>query len=126
MASIAKPGLLKHLIDRTNRERNPPYPPEDCRIKFLELIDTPQALVDKAIAQMQQSTYLMPNGQPSYEMTCAAFDELWRTYFNRGDVKYRAPASTSGPPSNRVDAMQMAVDFGFEEEGTLDRTSSLD
>ena len=42
---------LKAAIDQTNSERPVPSQKsaEDCRLKFLSLIDAPQALADKAV-----------------------------------------------------------------------------
>ena len=68
---------LKALIDQTNQERPGPVrkTPEECRIKFLSLIEGHTALVNKAISEMQQSTYLV-GGVADYDSTVDGFDEL--------------------------------------------------
>ena len=52
---------LRSLIDTTNLQRDVAHDDYDCRLKFLSLIDHPQPLVDKALAEMQGSSYTMPN-----------------------------------------------------------------
>ena len=106
---------LKALIDQTNQERPGPVrkTPEECRIKFLSLIEGHTALVNKAISEMQQSTYLV-GGVADYDSTVDGFDELWRAYMSRGDIKPRN-AEAPREPSNRVDANMVAA-----EEDDLD------
>ena len=50
---------LKSAISQLNMERPAAvqFTDEQCRIKFLSLIDTPQSLVDKATEEMQRGTY---------------------------------------------------------------------
>ena len=99
---------LKNLIDSTNMQLTTVHPANVCRLKFLQLIDTPAALVDKAVSELQRATYLDGAGLPDYGATVAAFDELWRTYFSRGDVKHRAPAGDGASATgNRVDGMEV-------------------
>ena len=124
---------LKAAIDQTNAERPGGLPPggsqktpEECRLKFLSLIDAPQALADKAVNECQASTYLV-GGNPDYDSTVAGFDELWRTYYRRGDVKHRDPVTIQQgkPGGNRVDAHELATDgmvnelLEFDTDGTI-------
>ena len=104
---------LKSLIDQTNSKRPAAdrFNDDACRIKFLSLIDSPTALTDKAVAEMQAGTYLVA-GNPDYGATVNGFDELWRTYFTRGDIKPRAGID-QGPraQSNRVDGSELTLDM---------------
>ena len=104
---------LKALIDQTNDERPVPdqFTEEDCRLKFLRMIDTPRQLVDIAIREMQQCSYLDPvTGLPSYTETANKLDELWRAYMKRGDIQQSQPTQRhSGPSGNRVDGMELSA-----------------
>ena len=115
---------LKSLIDQTNSERPvaEQYNDDACRIKFLSLIDTPTALADKAVAEMQAGTYRV-GGVPDYGATVNGFDELWRTYFTRGDIKPR-PGIDQGPrlQTNRVDGSKLSLDMNqleIDDSGTV-------
>ena len=101
---------LKGLIDQTNFERPAPdqKDAEACRIKFLSLVEGHHSLVDKAVSEMQQSTFRVA-GVADYQATVDGFDELWRAYWNRGQIAPRA-AETPKPPSNRVDANVASID----------------
>ena len=95
------------VINRTNAERpvgTERYTADQCRLKFLQLIDHPTALADKAVAEMQRCSYVTATGANDYAATVEAFDELWRTYFDRGDIKpsARAADSSAGARGNRV------------------------
>jgi len=103
---------LKAEIDKTNGERTVPYTAEECRVKFLDCINTPDVLLNKAIGELQQSTYLDAAGNPSYDGTFAGFDELWRHYVTHTNLIKMTPArdisNPSNPgPSNRFDSMQL-------------------
>jgi hypothetical protein len=98
---------LKAAVTQLNLERpaGDQFTDEQCRIKFLSLIDTPQSLVDKAIEEMQRGSYRNAAGIVTLGETVAGFDELWRVNFARGAIKFAAPPQQGGRDTNRVDAM---------------------
>ena len=84
---------LKAAVTQLNLERpaGDQFTDEQCRIKFLSLIDTPQSLVDKAIEEMQRGSYRNAAGLVTLGETAAGFDEHWRVNFARGAIKFAAP-----------------------------------
>ena len=98
---------LKSAISQLNMERPAAlqFSDEQCRIKFLSLIDAPQSLVDKATEEMQRGTYKNAAGAAGFHETAAGFDELWRINFARGSIKYAPPPQQGERDTNRVDAM---------------------
>ena len=116
---------LQMVINRTNAERpvgTERYTADQCRLKFLQLIDHPTALADKAVAEMQRCSYVTATGANDYAATVKAFDELWRTYFDRGDIKpsARAADSSAGARGNRVDGMELQANaLSAESEDIL-------
>ena len=116
---------LQMVINRTNAERpvgTERYTADQCRLKFLQLIDHPTALADKAVSEMQRCSYVTATRANDYAATVKAFDELWRTYFDRGDIKPSAKAADSsvGARGNRVDGMELQANvLSAESEDIL-------
>lgn len=105
---------LQMRINRTNAESNAERPlgterylEDQCRLKFLQLIDHPPALADKAVAEMLRCSYLSATGANDYAGTMKAFDEFWRTYFDRGDIK--ASRATDSGAAPRAEAIGLMV-----------------
>ena len=113
---------LKSAISQLNMERPAAvqFTDEQCRIKFLSLIDTPQSLVDKATEEMQRGTYKNPSGVADFNETAAGFDELWRINFARGSIKHTPPPQQGGRDTNRVDAMLLNAAQDCDGDGDDD------
>ena len=109
---------LKSAISQLNMERPAAvqYTDEQCRIKFISLIDAPQSLVDKAKEEMQRGTYKNAGGVVDFHETAAGFDELWRINFARGSIKYAPPPPQGGRDTNRVDTLNEAPECN-EDDG---------
>ena len=114
---------LKDMVDKINNERpvGVRFDDDRCRLKFLSLIDSPPSLISKAVEEMQRCSYLNAAGAPDYLGTVNAFDELWRLYFSRGDVRPQAPQPIrTAANSGRVDGMQVHLEGDDESAYELD------
>ena len=61
------------------------------------------------MSELQQSTYLV-GGVADYGATVQGLDELWRVYYDRGDVSYRAAQQTTpSGPQNHVDGSEAII-----------------
>ena len=109
---------LKSHIDRIDSQSVARHGAEQRCVKLLSCINFPPELSAEARKEMQRPSYFTPAGGRDYEQTASAFDELWGSYWDAGKIRYQSAPAPSGPPSNRVDAMQLNVegDYGLETD----------
>ena len=98
-----------HLL-RLNRERQNQLPILTVWTKFMSQITFPRVLADRAMAELQNPTFVFaggPNvGQPDLSSAVQAFEEIWQNVYDRGiEIKPQKAPEPRGPPSNRVDGM---------------------
>ena len=107
--------LYGHLL-RTNLERQNPYAAIELWTKFLKLITFPKMLADMAIMQLQQPTYLDAAGNPDLGSLVSAFEEIWMTIYAKGiEIKPQAAPRPQGPPSGRVDGMNVQIHDALDQ-----------
>ena len=127
--SLESMVLLHGKINEVGAEQEVPKTTKEKLIKFLSCITFPPPLNERAVNELQRSSFLIAFGDadhipgaaagqpgsvgsPSLLKVTSAFDELWRVYSNQQLPSMRAAppqVQNSGNNSNRVDSSMAIV-----------------